>query len=68
MADFQPIGITKVVDKPSPTLHAPIPPPDIPTNPIFVGGAGGAVVNHLFNPHTETIGLLGVSPPDHHLG
>jgi hypothetical protein len=66
MADFQPIGITKVIDKPSPILQAPIPPPDVPPNPIFEGGTGGAVVNHLFNP--DTIGLLGVSPPDHHLG
>jgi hypothetical protein len=66
MADFQPIGITKVIDKSTPILGATIPPPDIPTNPIFEGGAGGAVVNHLFN--QDTIDLLGVSPLDHHHG
>jgi hypothetical protein len=70
MADFQPIGITKVIDKPSPMLTnpgvGPSPTPTIPGNPIFEGGTGGAVVDHLFN--TDTIGLLGVSPPDHHLG
>ena len=64
--EFQPIGVTKVIDKPSPLLQAPIPPPDIPSNPIFEGGAGGAVVDHLFN--TDTIGLLGVSPIVDHLG
>jgi hypothetical protein len=69
MADLQPIGITKVIDKPSPMLTnpgvGPDPIPTIPQNPIFADGTGGAVVEHLFN--TDTIGLLGVSPPDHHL-
>jgi hypothetical protein len=69
-ADFQPIGITKVIDKPSPMLTnpgvGPDPIPTIPGNPIFEGGTGGAVVDHLFN--TDTIGLLGVSPALDHLG
>lgn len=70
MADFQPIGITKVIDKPSPMLSNPSVGPDpipvIPGNPVFEGGTGGAVVDHLFN--TDTISVLGVSPLDHHLG
>jgi hypothetical protein len=70
MAEFQPIGITKVIDKPSPMLNnpgvGPDPIPVIPGNPIFEGGAGGAVVDHLFN---TDVGLLGISPIiDHHLG
>ena len=69
-AEFQPIGITKVIDKPSPLETnpgvGPVPPPVIPANEIFEGGTGGAVVNHLFG--TDTIGLLGVSPILDHLG
>jgi hypothetical protein len=60
--DFQPFGITKAIDQATPILQAQIPPPDIPTNEIFEGGTGGAVVDHLFG--TDTIGLLGVSPHD----
>ena len=57
--EVQPFGIMKVVDKASPILGATISPPDIPPNPQFEGGTGGAVVEHLFN--SETIGLLGVT-------
>ena len=70
MADFQPIGITKVIDKPSPMLSNPRVGTDpisvIPGNPIFEGGTDGAVVDHLFN--TDKISVLGESPLDHHLG
>ncbi len=70
MAELHPIGITKVIDKPSPMLSnpgvGPDPIPVIPGNPIFEGGAGGAVVEHLF--FTPDIGLLGVSPTHDPLG